>query len=493
MTYNILIVDDDVNEISILKQFLERKIDCKAELFDNGRRAIDELTSGSHTRFDLVILDLCMPGISGIDVLLAIRPVHPGLPVIVRTGRDSSHDAVEALKAGANDFINKTDTPSGVERTVKSALISSKLERDMARFRANGNNKRAGFSDILGESPQVKTMIECARKAADSDVPALMTGESGTGKELLARAIHNNSARAGKPFVIVNCGAIPDTLTDSTLFGHEKGAFSGAIYKSVGKIREADGGTLFLDEVSALSPETQLRLLTLLQTGEMTPLGAEYPVKTDVRVISATNGDLCEEMRRGKFREDLYYRLNIYPVSVPPLRERAGDIPVLVRYYVSKFSQIEAKFVRELPSQTLRLLENYSWPGNIRQLKNIIYRAIVLSESSTLETDCFPQISSELQEAQIQDGAGYKPAGEEQEGTSFCPVVLPLLGKNGHFRTVEDIEKEAIRCAMKHYHGCISEVARRLGLGRSTLYRKMRKYDIDHGVYPLPGASNESA
>jgi DNA-binding NtrC family response regulator len=476
MTYNILLVDDDLSDVNLLKNYLEKRMDCRAVTIDNGKQAVDVLTATKTSPFDLVLLDLAMPGVSGIDVLNAARPIHPKLPVIVRTGKDGAQDAVEALKAGATDFINKTDSPSAVEKAVKAALLSSKLEQEMARYHDANSHRKTGFSDILGESRLVKDMIAYAKKAAESDIPVLIEGESGCGKELLARAVHNNSRRADKPFITVNCGAIPENLVESTLFGHEKGAFTGAIYKAIGKFREADGGTIFLDEVGELKLETQTKLLRALQNGEVDPVGGAKHVKVDVRVISATNRDLMKEVERKAFREDLYYRLNVFPLRVPALRERHGDVPILVRYYVGKFSQAEEKFVHDLPQDTMRLLESYSWPGNIRQLKNVIYRAVVLSDSPSLETAFFPQVTEglKLSGKAAEDASPFLQltAGDAQAGVA-------VVGPDGHVRNLEDIEKDAITKAMQRYHGCISEAARRLGLGRSTLYRKMHKYAID--------------
>lgn len=476
MTHHILIVDDDINEVRILQQFLEKQLDCKVTLAEHGRYAIDCLTGSRNSAYDLVILDLCMPGISGIDVLQAIRPVHPKLPVIVRTGKSGSKEAVAALKAGATDFIAKTDDSHTVERVVKTSLVSSNLQREMARFRT-GNAKNTGFSDILGESAQVSAMVKCAKKASSSDIPVLISGESGVGKELIARAIHSNSSRSDKPFIVVNCSAIPEDLRESVLFGYEEGSFAGAIYRSQGKLREADGGTLFLDEVAGLNEETQIRLLHLLQSGEIFPIGADTPVHSDIRIISSTSHCLEEAVHRGTLREDLFYRINGFPIDIPALRDRHEDIPVLIRYYASKFSQIEEKFVRQLPEETMRLLQEYSWPGNIRQLKNVIYRAVVLSESGILAPECFPQLKEEAKDNMVSQK-------QFSSGAVKGDISLSLIGSDGHIRSVDDIEKEMITSAMRYYHGCISEIARRLGLGRSTLYRKMRKYNIDQDVYP---------
>ncbi|MET0154989.1 MAG: sigma-54 dependent transcriptional regulator [Rickettsiales bacterium] len=471
MTYNILLVDDDKSDAELLKMRLETRANCRVTVLTTGKDAMDALTATRHSPYDLVLLDLGMPGVDGMDVLNSARPIHPALPIVVRTGRDESAVAVEALKAGATDFVCKTDSFDKLEKTVKTALLSSKIDAEMARYHNDATGRKTNFNDILGESAAVKEMIACAKKAANSDISVLIEGESGCGKELLARAIHNAGRRADKPFIAVNCGAIPENLAESVLFGHEKGAFTGAIYKAIGKFREADGGTIFLDEVGELSPDAQTKLLRALESGEIDAVGSHSKIKVDVRVISATNRDLTGEVRAKAFREDLYYRLNVFPVHVPPLRERAGDVPMLVRYYAGRFSHIEGKAAPELSSDAMRLLETYSWPGNVRQLKNAIYRAVVLSEDARLESEFFPSVAS--------DAAEGKRRAARSDGVAPLPeFALSVIGQSGHARSLEEMEKEIIEKTMARYHGCISEASRRLGVGRSTLYRKMYKYAL---------------
>jgi DNA-binding NtrC family response regulator len=339
--------------------------------------------------------------------------------------------------------------------------------------------------------------LKLAEKAAASDIPVLIEGESGVGKELIARAIRGAGSRGAKPFVAVNCGAIPANLVESILFGHEKGAFTGATERSPGKFVEAAGGTLFLDEVGELPPEAQVKLLRALQDGEIDPVGARKPVKVDFRLISATNRDLLHQVRAGKFREDLFYRLHIFPITVPPLRERMEDVPALVRRFIARFAAEEGKRVRSVSAEAMRLLGAYRWPGNVRQLENAVFRAVVLAETDEIGVAEFPQIAAQV--------AGFEhyavpatpapvpvePAGESlvvlDESPATAPTsvptvasdVLALLGEDGHVRPMEVLEADAIRFAIDRYRGRMTEVARRLQIGRSTLYRKLKDLGLE--------------
>jgi DNA-binding NtrC family response regulator len=331
-------------------------------------------------------------------------------------------------------------------------------------------------------------------KAAASDIPILIEGESGVGKELVARAIQGESERRRKPFVTVNCGAIPANLVESILFGHEKGAFTGATEKHVGKFVEADGGTLFLDEIGDLPLDVQVKLLRAVQSGEVDPVGSRQTVKVDIRLISATHRDLLQQVKDGKFREDLFYRLNVYPIFVPPLRERREDIAPLVRHFIEHVGMGGApRRVRGIAGPALAMLEAYDWPGNIRQLENAVFRALVLAESDVLSEAEFPQIRAQVEgrvdlgsnEAGATDGApgDQKPdpsARDEAAGAVRSRSGLfQALDERGNVRTLAALELDMIRFSISHYKGQMSEVARRLGIGRSTLYRKLKEYGID--------------
>jgi DNA-binding NtrC family response regulator len=322
--------------------------------------------------------------------------------------------------------------------------------------------------------------LKLGARAAQSDIPILIEGESGAGKELIARAIQGTSARAGKPFVTVNCGAIPENLIESLLFGHEKGSFTGASDKHLGKFQEADGGTLFLDEIGELRLDMQVKLLRALQEGEVDPVGSKRPVKVDVRIISATNRDLYEMAEDGSFRKDLYYRLNVFPILVPPLRERREDIAPLARHFIARFAAEENKSVTELAPQAADLIERFAWPGNVRQLENTIFRAVVLCDGPVLDLCDFPQIAAamgmETRPARRGHLSAPSPLAEPAIASAYA---LDLTDGQGHMRKFEALESDIIRMAIGCYDGHMSEVARRLGIGRSTLYRKLKEYGLE--------------
>jgi DNA-binding NtrC family response regulator len=342
-------------------------------------------------------------------------------------------------------------------------------------------------------------VIRIAEKASTSAIPVLIGGESGVGKELIARAIHGSSERRSKPFVAVNCGAMPENLVESILFGHEKGAFTGATERHTGKFVEASGGTLFLDEVGELPPAAQVKLLRAIQEGEVEPVGARRPVKVDVRLISATNRDLIADVKAGRFREDLFYRLHVFPITVPPLRERPADIPALARHFLARFAAEEGKRIRLITPEALRVLTAFSWPGNIRQLENTLFRAVVLAEGDTIGLAEFPQISAQVQvsdHGDMPDHAGEplvpdfdqpvslpEPYADHPAAAAMAAPAsadaLPLLDAAGEVRPLEELEAELIRYAITHYRGQMSEVARRLQIGRSTLYRKLEALGLN--------------
>jgi DNA-binding NtrC family response regulator len=335
-------------------------------------------------------------------------------------------------------------------------------------------------ADIVTRSPVMQPVLRAADKAASSTIPVLVQGESGTGKELIARAIHGSSARNGKPFVAVNCGALPENLVESILFGHEKGAFTGATEKHAGKFAEADGGTLFLDEVGELPLAVQVKLLRALQQNEIEPVGGRKPVKVDVRIISATHRDLIADVKSGRFREDLFYRLHVFPISVPPLRERPDDIAELARHFLTRIAAEEGKRVRMIGADAMALLASHRWPGNVRQLENAIFRAVVLAEGEEIGAAEFPQISAQVDEAPVQPGLDPQPVFiTEPQPSPARPEpqgpTLRLTDAAGAVRPLEEIEREVIRFAIAHHRGQMSEVARRLKIGRSTLYRKLEE------------------
>jgi DNA-binding NtrC family response regulator len=336
----------------------------------------------------------------------------------------------------------------------------------------------------------MKQVFRLGKRAAQSNIPILIEGESGAGKELVARAIQGTGERAGKPFITVNCGAIPENLIESILFGHEKGSFTGASDKHLGKFQEADGGTLFLDEIGELRLDMQVKLLRALQEGEVDPVGAKRPVKVDVRIISATNRDLAQLSREGSFREDRYYRLNVFPIYVPALRDRRDDIVPLARHFISRFAAEENKAVAGLTPQANDLLARFEWPGNVRQLENTIFRAVVLCDTTMLDICDFPQIAAAMGVEAVARSASAAAAGPapmpgeagERAPAPNRPYAMDALDAGGHMRRLEDIESEVIRLAILRYDGHMSEVARRLAIGRSTLYRKLKELGLEPGA-----------
>jgi DNA-binding NtrC family response regulator len=468
-----------------------RKFGHDAVVVDGGEAAVAMLGSGE--RFDCVVLDLMMPNLDGLGVLGRMRAAGSSVPVIVQTAHGGIDNVVSAMRAGAVDFVVKPVGPERLQVSLRNALEKSALADELSRIKRSQSGTLT-FKDIVTRSPKMHAVLRGAEKAAASSIAVLVEGESGVGKELIARAIHGQSERRAKPFVAVNCGAIPDNLVESILFGHEKGAFTGATEKHAGKFIEASGGTLFLDEVGELPMAAQVKLLRAIQGGEVEPVGGRRPVKVDVRIISATNRNLIEDVKSGRFREDLFYRLHVYPIAIPPLRERSEDIPDLVRHFLARVAAEEGKHVRTVSPDALALLGRHRWPGNVRQLENAVFRAVVLAEGDSLGLDEFPQIVAQVAGAATPQGSNgaaepkHAPAmihlPELDAGPATAPSSPPihgsvaLLDSHGDVRPLDDIESETIRFAIAHYRGQMSEVARRLQIGRSTLYRKLENLGL---------------
>ncbi|QRI62019.1 sigma-54-dependent Fis family transcriptional regulator [Shinella sp. PSBB067] len=500
MTAHILVIDDDPVQRRLLKNMIERAGHV-AHMAENGRAGLD-LLDRKGGLINVILLDLMMPEMNGSAFLDALAERENTIPVIVQTGQGGIETVVSAMRAGAFDFVVKTVSPERLSVAVGNAL---KVDQREGRSRGGrrGRAEAVHFDDIVSASSEMLRVIDLGRRAAQSNIPVVLEGESGVGKEMVARAIQAASDRAHKPFVTVNCGAIPHNLVESILFGHEKGAFTGASERHTGKFMEADGGTLFLDEIGDLPLDVQVKLLRAVQQGEIETIGARFPQKVNVRLISATNRDLINEVREGRFREDLYYRLNVFPITIPALRKRKEDIPVLVRAFVQRFAG-EQKLARPLgvSAGAMALLTAYDWPGNIRQLENAIFRAVVLSEGAELTAADFPQIAAQVPGHGLAEGgaATWEASGlpaQEPAAETRLPSVYPdfrpgesveaaaadnaisSVDRGGHVRKLADVEEELIRFALKFYHGQMSQVARKLGIGRSTLYRKLKDYGID--------------
>ncbi|MDJ1158292.1 sigma-54 dependent transcriptional regulator [Chelatococcus sp. SYSU_G07232] len=501
MTSQILIVDDDPVQRRLVEAMI-RRFGYEAVVAETGEQALALLAGPDGESIDLVILDLVMPDLDGMGVLAALREREVSVPVIVQTAHGSIETVVNAMRAGAADFVVK---PVGAERlqvSIKNALRTDALEDEIRRLkrRASGN---LSIKDIATRSADMTRALRLAERAARSNIPVLIEGESGVGKEVLARAIQGSGDRRGKPFVTVNCGAIPENLVESILFGHEKGAFTGATEKHVGKFVEANGGTLFLDEIGELPLDAQVKLLRAIQEGEVDPVGGRKSVKVDIRLISATNKSLLDLVKQGRFREDLYYRLNVFPMTLPPLRARTEDIPDLVRSFLARFSAEEGKRVRAVTPEAMTLLMRYDWPGNVRQLENAVFRAVVLADGDELTLAEFPQIAAQVDgfdvcippapAAHAPTAAAPQPVREIVRVEVRDPNALTLVDGSGEVRRLEDIEGEAIRFALQHYRGHMSEVSRRLGIGRSTLYRKLKDLGLEGGSEDDDPASDAAA
>ncbi|MFN3933169.1 sigma-54-dependent transcriptional regulator [Parvibaculum sp.] len=505
MTQAILIVDDDPAQRRILEEVVNRD-GYRAIPVESGEAALAYLDGPAGAEISLVVLDLVMPGIDGMEVLKRVHPQKPNLPIIVLTAHGGIETVVNVMREGASDFVVKPVSPERLHVSIRNALKVNALTGEITRLQKRKSG-RLTFADIIAPSRAMEQVIRLGKRAAQSNIPILIEGESGVGKEIIAAAIQGESERAGKPFITVNCGAIPENLVESILFGHEKGAFTGAADKHAGKFQEANGGTLFLDEIGELPLDIQVKLLRALQEGEVDPVGSKKPVKVDIRLISATNRDMLQMVKEGRFREDLYYRLNVFPIHVPPLRERKEDIPDLVAHFIRRLAAEEGKPVVGISRDALAMLCTYDWPGNVRQIENTIFRAIVLCDGEMLQVSDFPQIASLVEgyaEAAMPKPAHAAPqmtighaAAPGAYASAPAPQAQPqthtladfarsnfsdgiaITDEAGNVRKLEDIEAEMIRLAIDKYKGHMTEVARRLGIGRSTLYRKVRDLGLE--------------
>lgn len=504
MTAHVLIVDDDPVQRRLL-QAMAQRFGYIPLLAEDGDGALAILLAPEGPRVDAVILDLVMPNLDGMGVMAKLREAGIAVPVIVQTAHGGLDAVVSAMRAGAADFVVKPVGPERLQVSLANALATHALKDEVTRIK-RAQNGTLQFRDIITRSPSMQTVLHTAEKAAASSIPVLIEGESGVGKELFARAIHGSGERRTKPFVPVNCGALPENLIESILFGHEKGSFTGATEKHIGKFAEASGGTLFLDEVGELPPAAQVKLLRAIQEGEIEPVGGRKPVKVDVRIISATHRNLLDEVRQGRFREDLFYRLHVFPLTVPPLRARPDDIPDLARHFLARFAAEEGRTIRGIAVEALALLQHVRWPGNVRQLENALFRAVVMADGDIIGVDAFPQLQAATLQSPLAPASDAHLTPFEVPG-HIVPLVanglmpetavastdilmqssaaigdsrhvIPLMNDEAHVRPLADVEADAIRHAVKYYRGQMSEVARRLRIGRSTLYRKLDENKI---------------
>jgi DNA-binding NtrC family response regulator len=482
----VLIVDDDPVQLRLTAEVANRA-GFKPLTATGGEQALQILRDDRN--IGAMILDLVMPDLDGMAVMDAMRREGLTTPVIVQTANASLETVISAMRNGAADYFVKPVSP---ERLVISLRNAMKLDALEATIRAERARKTGTFtvSDMIAKAPAMARVISLCAKAAKSTIPVLIEGETGVGKELIARIIQGSGERAGKPFVTVNCGAIPPNLVESVLFGHKKGAFTGAIADQTGKFAEAHNGTIFLDEVGELPLDTQVKLLRVLQEGEIEPVGAVRPERVNVRVISATNRRLLNLAKTGEFREDLYYRLNVFPIYTPPLRERLEDVPALVAMFTARFAAEAGKRVLGISPPALDMLMAYDWPGNVRQLENAVYRAIVLSDGAFLETVDFPQIVAQangrdiaaraIETAPVAAAPTHIDMATARQRIAFEQPAAQdrFLDPSGEVAALAEIERAAIVFAIEHHGGRMSRVARALKIGRSTLYRKLHEYGL---------------
>ncbi len=497
MSARLLIADADPVHRRHLETTVNR-LGYAAEAVETGLSARERLLgpAGAHApAIDLLILDLASAGLDVAALLAAFERDGRRIPTIVQAAPGAIEPILGLMRAGATDFIVK---PVGAERlkvSLDNALHLAALGAEVRRL-ARQATGCASFAEIVGASEGMDRVARLGKRAARTTMTVLLEGEAGTGKEAVARAIHGESDRRGHSFVPVSCRALPAELAWPILFGRHRSALGGAEERHAGKLLEAQGGTLFLDEVDTLPLEVQIAILRALQAREIDPVGAKRPVKLDARFIVATSRNLIELVTRGLFREDLFYRLNLFPISIPPLRARRDDIGDLARHFCARFAAELGKSVRGIGAEASALLESYDWPGNVRQLENAVYRAVVLAEADELTVAEFPQIAARtagfgvrIPPAPLPSAAC--PAREKEFVTVEVrdPNVLALLDEAGRIRRLDRLEAEAIRFALCHYRGQMSAMARGLGIGRSTLYRKLRDYGLGAGGGDEPGSS----
>jgi len=438
---NILIVDDElVVRDSLTKWFREEGYQTEAA--SSAREALEKIAANG---FDIVLIDIKMPSMDGMELQQRLRDVDPDLVLIIMTGYPSVETAVQALKRGAFDYITKPFDPDDLVHIVRNAMEQRLVKQENIRLREQLRTALPG-SELAGQSPAMQRVFQLIETVAPTDATVLITGESGTGKELVARAIHAASPRCLMPMVVIHCGALTETLLESELFGHEKGAFTGAQYRKKGKFEVADGGTVFLDEISDISLKTQTDLLRVLQEKEIVRVGGTQPMQVDFRCITATNRDLDELVKEGTFRPDLYYRLNVFRIDLPPLRKRREDIPLLAEHFLRKFAAAMNKRITRISAEAMDLLVNYDWPGNVRELENAIERAMVIGKEPELQVGDFP-----------------------------IQLRVPAESTG---RTLDDIERAHIQRVIEECGWNLSRAARILDIDRVTLYNRMKRYGL---------------
>lgn len=452
----VFIVDDEPAISKLLSYWVKDKWKYEVEVFDNGEDVLKKLSS----KPDLILLDIMLPGLDGLETLKRIKHYDENLPVIILSAQGSIEVAVEALRYGAYDYFPKPIDQQRLEPAIKNAIKNYDLTKELQNLRENVQ-KEYSFDNIISADGKMQDVFKLVSKVLNNDITVLIYGESGTGKELIARAIHYNGRRKAGPFTVVNCASIPRELLESELFGHEKGSFTGAHQRKLGKFEVANGGTLFLDEVGELEMLLQAKLLRVIQEKEFERVGGTELIKTDVRIISATNRDLKQAVEEKDFREDLYYRLNSFPIYIPPLRQRRGDILVLAQHFLDSFNKKLGKTIKGFSKKALKFMYEYNWPGNIREMENTIERCMIISEADVIDVEDLP-------------------AHLRTNESSMSADISGALFADDNVVAFEKLKEEAIKHALKVTSGNIVEAAKKLQLGRATIYRLMEKYNIEN-------------
>ena len=459
MKSRILVVDDQEAFARQIKRRLEKE-GHRVEVSTDGKDALRVL---EEERFNMVISDLKIPHMNGLELLITVRGKYPDTAFIVMTAYGSIETAVDAMKKGASDYITKPFPPEELVLIVRNVLEKQSLV-DEIRVLRKEVEERYSFGNIIGKNPKMQEVYDLISDVADTDATVLIRGETGTGKELVAKSVHFNSRRRDKTFVSLNCGALPETLLESELFGYEKGAFTGALKQKIGKFEYADSGTLFLDEVSDLSPATQVKLLRVLQERFIERVGGNGQIPVDVRIIAATNKNLEEEVAQGRFREDLYYRLNVVPVRLPSLRERKEDIPLLAKHFLAKYVQMLHRDITVISQEVLTEMMAYDWPGNVRQLENLIERAIIMAKG-----DAITHID-------LSDDP-------RKRAKTIEPLPEDLPFKRGKEQLIKEYERVYFVSLLRRCKGSITESSRASHLDMKTLQRKMKEYGLNKGDF----------
>ncbi len=453
----IYIVDDEPSIQRLLIHWLKNQWGYETKGFAKGKDFLEEF---SKVEPELVLLDIMLPDINGVEILKEIKKINKDLPVIMISAQGSVEVALESIKLGAYDYFTKPiSETSKLELSVKNALSQYKLQKQVKLLQEN-LIERHSFANIISADNRMQEVFRMVSKVLDNDITVLIHGESGTGKELIARAIHYNGKRKENPFVVVNCASIPRELLESELFGHERGAFTGAHQRKIGKFELARGGTLFLDEIGEMEMALQAKILRVIQEKEFERIGGNEVIKTDVRIISATNKNLKEEVKNKRFREDLYYRLSSFPIYIPPLRERKSDILVLTEHFIKKFNKKLNKNIKGITKRALKLFYDYDWPGNVRELENTLERCVVLADGDMIDIDVLPQ--------NIRVG----------DSSMLTSKIENIFDENAPVIPFEKLKEEAIRHALKVTNNNILDAAKKLKIGRATMYRLMEKYKI---------------